>query len=392
MDTKENEYKNLVKDKNEKGNKIEESDKGVTSVAEYIKVLTEIINNRKKDNLGKYTIVYRGEQRAYPVPGMPGIYRDDYLSENEFYEKNIIDELNAHRLTEGHTKLEIAVDAQHDGMISRLLDVSYNSLVALNFAVTPYYKEKIDQYDKENGQVIIYFINQMFCPSNENTINTFEEIVNRKNDLTKTPVFGHNHKLIDHANVNRRIEAQSGAFILFQGDEYVPVPERLYETIIINHKAKPVIREQLRTFFGIHNGSIYPEVYNLSDFVSEKAKKVDNRPFTFKSEAELYILGLKEDLDLFTQEMKKIIRDSDNDKECSLDKIKYIEEKLMEYKINIEESIHIMEKSNNNKFNEDDLIYVKSLYNKEIDRYIFNFKILCSKYDIEMSEDELKLK
>lgn len=47
--------------------------------------------------------------------------------------------MSANHLTDGKTYLEIAIDAQHGGFPSRLLDVTYNCIVALYFAITPYY-------------------------------------------------------------------------------------------------------------------------------------------------------------------------------------------------------------------------------------------------------------
>ena len=43
--------------------------------------------------------------------------------------------MSANHLTDGKTYLEIAIDAQHGGFPSRLLDVTYNCIVALYFAI-----------------------------------------------------------------------------------------------------------------------------------------------------------------------------------------------------------------------------------------------------------------
>lgn len=193
------------------------------SVSEYIKELREIIERKSKKD---FTIVYRGENKIFKNPCQPNIFRKEYLYKNEFFEKNLFEEMKANKITEGSTFLERAIDAQHDGFPSRLLDVSYNSLIALYFAVTPYYYEPEDKYDKKiennenNGVVYIFFIEKYFCPAGDIINKTYDSIVNRdESAFIEHKIFQKNHKLIDHIKCNNRIIAQQGTFILFQGDE-----------------------------------------------------------------------------------------------------------------------------------------------------------------------------
>ena len=76
----------------------------------------------------------------------------------EFFEKNVLDEMSANHIAIGQSYLEKAINAQHGGFPSRLLDVSYNSLIALFFAITPFYNKKIDDTDKEDGFVYVFNI------------------------------------------------------------------------------------------------------------------------------------------------------------------------------------------------------------------------------------------
>ena len=59
---------------------------------------------------------------------------------NPFFEKSLFDAMRQNRLTGEKRYLDNAIDAQHGEFPSRLLDVSYNCLTALYFAVTPYYR------------------------------------------------------------------------------------------------------------------------------------------------------------------------------------------------------------------------------------------------------------
>lgn len=76
--------------------------------------------------------------------------------------------MSANHLTDGKTYLEIAIDAQHGGFPSRLLDVTYNCIVALYFAITPYYTESETSHDNEDGIVYIFFLEDIYCPTGNN--------------------------------------------------------------------------------------------------------------------------------------------------------------------------------------------------------------------------------
>jgi len=100
----------------------------------------------------------------------------------------------------------------------------------------------------------------MFCPVGENIVTNYDEIINsnEKTFITKN-LFNANHKLIDHIKTNKRIIAQQGAFILFQGNDYKKIPERISYTIDIPSEAKSNLRRELKELFGIYTGSVYPQ-------------------------------------------------------------------------------------------------------------------------------------
>ena len=138
----------------------------IQSISAYIEEVEKLTKNIGEDTI----IVYRGEEKLYPTFCQPNLFRDDYFKNNKFIEKNLLDEMKSNRLTDGNSYLQRAVDAQHGGFPSRLLDVTYNSLVALYFAVTPYYmkNEEYENDGKEDGYVYIYYIKKIFCPSSNN--------------------------------------------------------------------------------------------------------------------------------------------------------------------------------------------------------------------------------
>lgn len=276
--------------------KLLNSDPKVTDVSSFIVRINNYITARASKNS---LCAFRGEPEIYPVPCNPFLFRSDTLAKNPFFEKNLFGSMRQNQFTGDRCYLDNAIDAQHGEFPSRLLDVSYNCLVALYFAVTPFYHRKPDAYDDRDGIVFIFFVDEIFSPSAPNTIANFDAIVNRDQSWLQEPLFQKNHKFIDHAKINPRIIAQQGAFILFQGDEMEELPKRMFYGIRIPGKRKKLIREQLKQFFGIHTGSIYPEIYNSVDELVEKSCYQNTAAFTCKNEL-LYTLNqLDKEMDYY---------------------------------------------------------------------------------------------
>ncbi|NOW04431.1 FRG domain-containing protein [Clostridium beijerinckii] len=359
------------------------------SISEYIEKISDIIEKKKDD----FIIVYRGEDQTFSTPCQPNLFRKNCLKKNEFFEKNLFEEMTANKITEGATYLEKAIDAQHDEFPSRLLDVSYNSLVALYFAVTPYYHNGEDIHDCVNedhindGNVFIFFIEKLFCPSGETINSTYDSIIKRSEEsFISSSIFSKNHKLIDHIKLNKRIIAQQGAFILFQGDEISKFPEADYEVIKIPCNCKAVIRKQLKSLFGIYTGSIYPEPTNLVNEISKKCYQINNKEFNYKNEFELVLYNLEKEINYYR---KKIITASYENKESDVLNIALnLEKKIMSYKLGITDEMERVSKfcaETQNKIIKD----IISNYNKLIGKYITDIGYHTNKYGIELSKESL---
>ena len=187
----------------------------VKSISEYISAVEETIKHAKSSDS---VVVFRGESKVYDTPCQPTIFRTQLSKSDKFFEKNLFEEMSANHLTNGKTYLEIAIDAQHGGFPSRLLDVTYNCLAALYFAVTPYYTKEETSGDSEDGMVYIFFLEDLYCPTGNNINEAYNACINHEADwFSGQELFQKNHKLIDHIKKNPRIIAQQGAFILFQG-------------------------------------------------------------------------------------------------------------------------------------------------------------------------------
>jgi len=352
----------------------------VSSIQDYIKKVTEFIEQKNSNT----TVVYRGEDEIYRTNCQPNIFRRNDLKKNKFFEKNLFAEMSANDLTDGQTYLEKAIDAQHGGFPSRLLDVTYNSLVALYFAVTPVITKDEDEKDgKEDGAVYIYSIKKIFCPSGENINLTYNSIVSRNLEwLCKNEIFQKNHKLIDHIKKNKRVIAQQGAFILFQGDSVTPIPKSDYVRIIIDKDGKKKIRNDLKVLFGIHTGSIYPETTNLIKEITNKSYKINSEEFNICTELQLVINTLDGELNSYYRDVINLTLKKCNENEL-LYKVVESEEKILEYKldfIQLEKNICSHNQLVNN---------IKCEYNNIIKRFSENIMSHINEYDIEFSEEEL---
>ena len=261
-------------------------------VLKYISIIQKLKSDDK-------IVVYRGELQDFGRTAcQPNVFRNGYLDNNDKFEKNILDEMTANHLARGDSYLEKAINAQHGGFPSRLLDVSYNSLVALFFAVTPFYDKEITSLDECDGYVYVFSLDEMFCPVGDGIKDNYTALISDEYQwFSQTTLFNRNFKLIDHIKTNPRIIAQQGAFILFQGKDAHLIPSNVYTRIKIDKKAKPHIRKQLKDLFGIYTGTIYPEGNNLVDEIVSKSKITNSKAFTLENELKLAFKSLQDDID-----------------------------------------------------------------------------------------------
>lgn len=126
----------------------------VKSLSEYLEKI-KFYTNELEVHTNYNSFVFRGETKDYTnTAGQPNLFRPDHhkrYKTQQQYEKNILDEIKVNKITNQENYLNIAIDAQHGGFPSRLLDVTFNSLTALFFATTPHYSQDLYSYDKKVG-------------------------------------------------------------------------------------------------------------------------------------------------------------------------------------------------------------------------------------------------
>lgn len=338
----------------------------IHNVSEYITRINKYIQTRQPSDC---ICVYRGEPDIYPSPCRPNIFRKGLIRDNKFFEKNLFDTMRQNKLSGEKRYLDNAIDAQHGEFPSRLLDVSYNCLIALYFAATPYYHYKEDSMDDKDGMVFLFFIDEIFSPSAENTNANYDAIINRNVEWYQgVTLFEKNHKFIDHAKLNNRIVAQQGAFILFPGDEAENLPEYMSYGILIPHENKPQIRQELKQLFGIHTGSVYPEIINLVEELSSKSLKLNTDMFQCRNELNYTIKRLEKELDYY---LDYVIEQKRTRAENMEQILMHIEHVINSYRKGLLEFIQYSCENTESTIPSGDLKQVVSQYNQCIRQFAF---------------------
>lgn len=338
----------------------------VSSVSDYLAKLSSIIKQYPDE-----IVVFRGEDQIFSKPCRPNIFRKESLSANDSFEKKLLDAMRQNKLSSDGEYLDNAIDAQHGEFPSRLLDVTYNSLIALYFAVTPFYHLEETANDDKSGSVYIFHFDKVYSPSSKNTQDCFKTIIARRDGvLSHNLLFSKNHKFIDHCKINKRIIAQQGAFILFQGDDAEGLPAYVYSSIEIPANSKSSIRSELNDMFGIHTGYVYPEITNLANELSYKCKKIDERQYSFKNEIEDIKSQFKLELQYYYD---LLCSEPDNVELCRI-----TEKVIFSYYIGILQlGDYLFEKCINDAARQNEYKDLIDVYNSEIQEFKVNILPYC---------------
>ena len=289
----------------------------INNIEEYVKIISELSKQRRKDCIRDDALLFRGQaNREFQL--LPSIARTITNSNSSLlgYESDMISKAigkNPEIFYEDKYGINLLVKLQHFGIPTRLLDVTYNSLVALYFAcidkdiahdgevfvfkITGDNGEYVQYYNdvsvnlisktyKKKGQYpykILNFLNDINiditdCTNVEEYRKLFKNDISMFVERIKDPIF------VSPVELSERQKRQQGAFIIFPNDikkleneDYFtacinPISKedhKVIARITIPRRIKKELLDKLE-FFGITEEFLFPD---STDIICKTIKK-----------------------------------------------------------------------------------------------------------------------
>lgn len=236
-------------------------------------------------------IAFRGESRDYGETKLtPSLFRKSSYVAKEAHLFELFCDYSI--VAQNASNIEKAIETQHYASISRMLDISFDVLVALYFACT--------HPGEHDGYVYVFAFPEHYSPHSK-YIEEFYTNVLEGNHIA----YSRNFKVFSHSFTNDRIKAQKGGFIFFPGKEFHPINECYYEKVRILKDEKAEILRDLELLFQLNEATLFPEKDKIAKIITQKfesstyaSKKVslENEIETFfgRIDHELKILRAKE--------------------------------------------------------------------------------------------------
>ncbi|MYK05142.1 MAG: FRG domain-containing protein [Gammaproteobacteria bacterium] len=288
------------------------SPRAIHSVIEFVEWSLDLAMSKDRK------IIFRGHSNS-TYKNSPSVLRDANLKENENIMLSELVSLHPEDFGKDTTALEQLVRAQHYGLPTRLLDVSFNPLAALYFAC----REK-EEYD---GEVIVFFVDDarikqyysdtVSCLTNLAFLSKSQkdEISTNINRMLRARKFSDRDEIkklrnskpmkkllhfirqekpqfrseiqpgslrqfvvVKPKRSNRRIIAQSGAFIVFGvvpelGDSGTPNESKKFEImkVLVPKESKNSILDQLDRL-SINASTMFPDIDQTAIFLKNQYK------------------------------------------------------------------------------------------------------------------------
>ncbi|MEG1060361.1 MAG: FRG domain-containing protein [Oscillospiraceae bacterium] len=203
----------------------------------------------------KLLFAYRGESRDYGATQlMPSLFRDSKQVHKEHHLFELLCDYNI--VSSEASNVEKAIEAQHYAAISRMLDISFNALVALYFACSDI---------ERSGYLFVFAFPEHYSPHSKYVEDFYTNMLSKKH----IP-YSRNFKVFSHSFSNDRIKAQKGGFIFFPGTDFIPINNCYYRKISIQEQDKAILLKDLEMLFLINEASIFPEKEKIAKVVKSK--------------------------------------------------------------------------------------------------------------------------
>jgi hypothetical protein len=124
--------------------------------------------------------------------------------------------------------------------------------------------------------------------------------------------------------------------------------------------------------FGIHTGTVYPEIMNLVEDISQKSKRINTKDFNCCNELNYTVLHLEKELDYYIDYLvychEKEIKDIE-------DSVFYVEKVVNSYRIGLIKFVNYEVENKYNDIDKNNLKQVIDQYNKVIVNFIEGLKM-----------------
>ncbi len=231
--------------------------KNIKSLREYIEKIEDLIKQKGENK----HVVFRGQNTDEPLKPKLGRVKLRNSKSSKSPEVLLFEEFKRsyYPLAEfkPNNDLDLLALAQHHGLPTRLLDWSYNALIALWFAVSKETKKN------QNAVVYLLFLEE-------------ENFIIEKN-IQNFNIFEYDKIIMFRSTVvSKRISSQSGLFSLHNKDskgnmialEESNLNSKLIK-ITINSESISSIRNSLQNV-GINNYSVFPDIDGLCNHLGWK--------------------------------------------------------------------------------------------------------------------------
>lgn len=246
-------------------------------------------------------LMYRGQPNS-SFPICPSVFRNNAL-QKEAQMAVELKRIAPHEFASCSSQLECLIKMQHYGLPTRLLDVTFNPLVALYFACYDEKEQKSDGivyafpdyiYSHDDPNVERNAALSTYTGSSSKELKQHFNTKLRLEDSNKKPIISSLKKLFREKYYpflpplnNERIRRQQGGFFLFgldvenqtnpfQKESFSLIPpspllseDRLFHSIIVSAKYKQQILESLDAI-GINHAFLFPELEHQAAYIKKQ--------------------------------------------------------------------------------------------------------------------------